>query len=96
MHPFLPPKDDHHDVHHHPDAADEVHPNQRHLQEVQGQLGGKSSSQVQATICTSVAVTVPPKPTFVRTLCWKTLTSVLRGLSCCCTVSVKEKPPTDH
>ena len=66
------PVDDHHDVHHHPAAADGDHPNQGHLQEVQGQLGGKSSSQVQATICTGGAVTVPPKPTSIRALCWKT------------------------
>ena len=66
------PEDDHHHVHHHPAAADGNHPNQGHLQEVQEQLWGKSSSQVQATICTDGAVTVPPKPTSVKTLCWKT------------------------
>ena len=66
------PEDDHHDVHHHPAAADWDHPNQGHLQEVQEQHGGKSSSQVQETICTGGAITVPPKPTSVRTLCLKT------------------------
>ena len=72
-------EDDHHDVHHHPAAADGDHPNQVHLQEGQGLLGGKSSSQVQATIYGG-AVTVPPKPTSIRTLCWKIFTSDLRGL----------------
>ena len=52
------PEDDHHDVHRHPAAADGDHPNQGHLQEVQGQLGGESSSQVQATICIGGAVTL--------------------------------------
>ena len=61
------PEDDHHDVHHQPAAADGDHPNQGHLQEVQGQLGGKISIQVKATICTGGAVTVPPKHTSVRT-----------------------------
>ena len=44
------PEDDHHVVHLHPAAADRDHPNQGHLPEVHGQLGGKSSGQVQATI----------------------------------------------
>ena len=63
---------DHYDVHHQPPAAYVDHSNQRQKQEVQGQHAGKSSSQVQATICTGGAVTVPPKCTFVRSLCWKT------------------------
>ena len=62
------PEDDHQDVHHHPASAHGDHPNQGHLQEVQGQRGG--SSQLQATIqCTGGAVTVPPKPTYVRIMC---------------------------
>ena len=44
-----------------------------------------SSCQLQATICTSGAATVPPKPTSVRIMCWKFLTSVLKGFSCWCT-----------
>ena len=48
---FCHPEDDHHDVHYHPVVADGDHPNQGNLQEVQGQLGRKSSSQVQATHC---------------------------------------------
>ena len=34
------PEDDHHDVHHHPTLAEGDHPNQAHLQEVQGHCGG--------------------------------------------------------
>ena len=35
-------------------------------------LEGKSSSQIPETICTGGAVTVHPKPTYVRTLSEKT------------------------
>ena len=42
---------DHHDDHIHPAAADGDYPNQGNLQEMQGKIGGKSSNQVQATIC---------------------------------------------
>ena len=48
------PENDHHDVHHHPAAANGDHPNQGHLQEVQRQIGGKNSVQVKATICTGL------------------------------------------
>ena len=60
---------DRQDIPHHPASADGDHPNQGPLQEVQGQCGGWSSSELQATICTGGAVTVPPKPTFVRIMC---------------------------
>ena len=63
------PEDDQKDFHHHPASADGDHPNQGHLQEVQGQQGGGSSSQLQATICTSGAITVPTKHTSVRMMC---------------------------
>ena len=35
------PEDGHYEIHHPPAAAEGDHPNQGHLQEVQGQLGGK-------------------------------------------------------
>ena len=65
-------EDNHHDVDHDPAEADGDHPNQGHQQEEKDNLEGKSSSQVPETICTGGAVTVHLKPTYVRTLSWKT------------------------
>ena len=50
---WMPTIDIHIDVHHNPATGNGDHFNQWHMQEMQEKLGGKSSSQVQATICTS-------------------------------------------
>ena len=89
-------EDEYHDTHNHPAAADGDHPNQGHMQEVQGQLVGKSSTQLQATICTDCCHCA--FKTYIRqsTVLENLKLSFERFVMLVYSFSDEKNPPTDH
>ena len=90
------PEDDHQDVHHNPASTDGDHPNQRALPRSARTVWGGRTSQLQATICTGGAVTVPPKPTYLKILCWKIFNLSFEKIFTLVYSYSEIKLPTDH